>query len=41
MRIYFFFVGKIKTMLEFIVKENAKNGSPMIEKGLKVKKVLD
>jgi hypothetical protein len=34
----FFFVRKMKTMLESIVKENAKNGSTTIEKGLKVKK---
>jgi hypothetical protein len=34
----FFFVGKMKTMLESMVKENAKNKSPIIEKWLKVKK---
>jgi len=34
----FFFSGKMETKLESMVKENAKNGSPMTEKGLKVKK---
>jgi hypothetical protein len=35
---FYFLVGKMKTLLESMVKENAKNRSPMIEKGLKVKK---
>jgi hypothetical protein len=34
-------IENIKTMLESMVEENVKNGTPMIEKGLKVKKALD
>jgi hypothetical protein len=34
----FFFIEKMKTMLESMVKKNAKNRSLMTEKGLKVKK---
>jgi hypothetical protein len=36
-----FLIENIKTMLESMVEENVKNGTPMIEKGLKVKKALD